>query len=74
MIKTDIVLTDDFTGTKGNFTAKNKAELLKVMEQNNIDKCNVDFTFAGMDGLQTTIYREQLENELHNQHQQKGAD
>lgn len=71
MIKTDIVLTDDITGEAGTFTAKNKAELLKVMEQNKIDKCNVDFTFAGMSGLTTTIYRRELEKELH---QQKGAD
>lgn len=70
MIRTDIVLTDDFTGEKATFTATNKAELLKVMEQNNIAKCNVAFTFAGMDALNTTIYREQLEKELHNQ--QKG--
>lgn len=69
MIRTDIVLTDDFTGEKATFTAKDKAELLKVMEQNNIDKCNVAFTFAGMDALNTTIYRRQLEEELH---QQKG--
>lgn len=69
MIRTNIVLTDDTTGEAGTFTAKNKAELLKVMEQNNIDKCNVAFTFAGMDALNTTIYREQLEMELH---QQKG--
>ena len=70
MIRTNIVLTDDTTGEKATFTAKNKAELLKVMEQNKIDKCNVDFTFLGQSGLQATIYREQLENELHNQ--QKG--
>jgi hypothetical protein len=70
MIRTDIVLTDDFTGEKATFTAKNKAELLKVMEQNKIDKCNVDFTFAGMSGLTTTIYRDQLAEEL--QDQQKG--
>lgn len=74
MIRTDIVLTDDTTGEAGTFTAKNKAELLKVMQLEHIDKCNVDFTFLGQSGLQTTIYREQLENELHNQHQQKGAD
>lgn len=70
MIRTNIVLTDDTTGEAGTFTAKNKSELLKVMQANNIDKCNVDFTFLGQSGLQTTIYREQLENELHNQ--QKG--
>ena len=71
MIKTDIVLADDLTGAKATFTAKNKAELLKVMQSEHIDKCNVDFTFAGMDALNTTIYRRQLEKELH---QQKGAD
>jgi hypothetical protein len=70
MIRTNIVLTDDTTGEKATFTAKNKAELLKVMEQNNIDKCNVAFTFAGMDALNTTIYRDQLAEEL--QDQQKG--
>lgn len=70
MIRTDIVLTDDFTGEKATFTAKNKTELLKVMEQNKIDKCNVAFTFAGMDALTTTIYRDQLAKELHDQ--QKG--
>lgn len=64
MIKTDIILRDDVTGEAGTFTAKNKAELLKVMQAEHIDKCNVDFTFAGMDGLTTTIYRAQLENEL----------
>ena len=70
MIRTNIVLTDDTTGTKATFTAKNKAELLKVMQAEHIDKCNVDFTFLGQSGLQTTIYREQLETELNNQ--QKG--
>jgi hypothetical protein len=64
------VLTDDTTGEAGTFTAKDKSELLRVMQSEHIDKCNVDFTFAGMDGLQTTVYREQLEKELHNQ--QKG--
>lgn len=72
MIRTNIVLTDDTTGVAGTFTAKDKSELLKVMQAEHIDKCNVDFTFAGMDGLTTTIYRAQLENELNNQ--QKGAD
>lgn len=64
MIKTDIILHDDVTGEAGTFTATNKSELLKVMQSEHIDKCNVDFTFAGMDGLQTTVYREQLEHEL----------
>ena len=69
MIRTNIMLTDDTTGTKATFTAKNKAELLRVMQAEHIDKCNVDFTFLGQSGLQTTVYREQLEKELH---QQKG--
>lgn len=64
MIKTDIILHDDVTGEAGIYTAKNKAELLKVMQAEHIDKCNVDFTFLGQSGLQTTIYREQLEIEL----------
>lgn len=71
MIRTNIVLTDDTTGEAGTFTAKDKSELLQVMQAEHIDKCNVDFTFLGQSGLQTTIYREQLEKELH---QQKGAD
>ena len=60
MIKTDILVCDDITKEKAFFTAKDLQEVKKVMQEKRINKCNVIYTFCGMDALKKTITLQEL--------------
>lgn len=64
MIKTDIILSDDFTGEKSEFVAKNFEELAKVMRLENISECQATTTLFGMDALTTRVTLEDIEKIL----------
>ena len=47
MIRTDLVTSDDETGAKGRFTARNTKELLAFMESEDINEVNAEFFLFG---------------------------
>ena len=71
MIKTDIILKDDLTGQESFFMAKDNKELLKCMQAEGIKKCNVTYTFLGLDAYTAHVTIEDVRKAIEEMQKEK---